>query len=54
LVSIPVADVNREAFVIQSGEKSPDAIQGHVEKWIAGHQSEFDGWFNQSLAAARH
>jgi glycine betaine/proline transport system substrate-binding protein len=54
LVTIPVADVNREAFVIHEGEKSPEAIHGHAMKWIADHQALFDGWVNQVLAETRH
>jgi glycine betaine/proline transport system substrate-binding protein len=54
LVTIPVEDVNREAFVIHEGEKSPEAIHGHAMKWIADHQSLFDGWVNQVLAESRH
>jgi glycine betaine/proline transport system substrate-binding protein len=54
LVTIPVDDVNREAFVIQSGEKSPEQIQGHAQKWIAAHQAQFDGWVDQVLAASPH
>ncbi len=50
LVTIPVADVNREAFVIHDGEKSPEAIQGHARKWITDHQAQFDGWVNQVVA----
>jgi glycine betaine/proline transport system substrate-binding protein len=43
-VRIPLDDVNAENLLMQNGEKSIDDIWRHADKWIADHQSEFDGW----------
>jgi glycine betaine/proline transport system substrate-binding protein len=51
LVSIPIADVNDEALVIQNGEKSPEQIAARAQKWIAAHQAKFDGWVKEAAAA---
>jgi glycine betaine/proline transport system substrate-binding protein len=49
-VSIPIADVNKEGFVIQNGEKSPEQIAARAREWIAAHQEEFDGWLKEAAA----
>jgi len=51
-VSIPIADVNKEAFIIQNGEKSPEQIATRAGEWIAAHQVEFDGWLKEAADGA--
>lgn len=53
LVRIPIEDVNAENALVQEGEDTKEAIDKHVDNWIAAHQSEFDGWVNEALAAAK-
>lgn len=51
LVTIPIADVNKENLQINDGEKSFDDIRRHAEAWIAEHQAEFDGWLAEAKSA---
>lgn len=51
IMSLPVADINAQNMRMNSGDNSTQAIERHVDGWIKAHQSLFDSWIAQSLAA---
>ena len=53
LMELPVADVNAQNLRMRDGENKAADIDRHVDGWIKGHQTTFDGWVAQSLAAAK-
>lgn len=51
-MQLPIADITAQNALIHKGQASPAHIQRHVDGWIRAHQALFDGWIQQSLAAA--
>ncbi|WP_353235605.1 glycine betaine/L-proline ABC transporter substrate-binding protein ProX [Diaphorobacter ruginosibacter] len=54
IIKLPVNDINAQNFLMSQGQNSPADIERHTNAWISAHQKLFDGWIDQSLAAARH
>lgn len=52
IVTLPLADVNAQNQRMHSGESSSEDIERHVNGWIRAHQSQFDGWIKEAIAAA--
>jgi glycine betaine/proline transport system substrate-binding protein len=52
-VKIPLKDVSAGYLSVYRGQKTPAAIGQQVDKWIAAHRSEFDGWVKAGQQAAQ-
>ncbi len=53
VMQLPVGDINAQNNRMFRGENKPADIDRHLDGWIKAHQSTFDGWIAQALAAAR-
>ena len=53
VAKIDINDISAQNKLIADGEDSDEAINKHVEDWIAAHQAEYDGWLEAARAAAK-
>jgi glycine betaine/proline transport system substrate-binding protein len=53
IMRLPVADINAQNLRMSRGENKAQDIERHTDAWIKAHQSTFDGWIAQALAAAK-
>lgn len=52
IMKLPLADVNAQNLRMHEGQDSAQDVQQQVDGWIKAHQSTFDGWVKQAMAAA--
>ena len=52
IIKLPVGDINAQNYLMSQGQNSQTDIERHTNAWIGAHQKLFDGWIDQSLAAA--
>ena len=53
LIQLPVGDINAQNYLMSQGQNKPADIDRHTEGWIKAHQTTFDSWITQALAAAK-
>lgn len=51
LVTVPIAEVNKENLQINDGAKSYEDIRRHAETWIGENQALFDSWIEEAKTA---
>ena len=53
VMQLSVGDINAQNLRMSQGESKRQDIDRHLDGWIKAHQSTFDGWIAQAMAAAR-
>ena len=53
VMALPIADVNAQNQLMNSGQGSQQDIARHTDAWIKGHKKTFDSWVAQALAVAK-
>ena len=53
VMHLSVNDINAQNNRMFKGENKPADIERHLDGWIKAHQSTFDGWIAQAMAAAK-
>ena len=53
VMKLSVGDINAQNLRMSQGESKRQDIDRHLDGWIKAHQSTFDGWIAQAMAAAR-
>lgn len=51
--SLPLVDINEQNTRMNSGEKSQQDIEGHVDEWIVKNQEKWDGWLDAARLAGK-
>ena len=50
--TLPLNDINEQNTRMNSGEKSQQDIERHVDEWIAKNKAKYEGWLNEACKAA--
>ena len=53
VMKLSVGDINAQNLRMSRGESKREDIERHLDGWIKAHQSTFDGWIAQAMAAAK-
>ncbi|MFH1804514.1 MAG: glycine betaine/L-proline ABC transporter substrate-binding protein ProX [Pseudomonadota bacterium] len=53
IMEISANDISAQNLRMRDGEKSADDIARHADAWIAANRAKFDGWLEESRAAAK-
>ena len=53
IMVLPINDISTQNRRLNDGENQQKDIERHTDGWIKAHQSTFDGWIAQAMAAAR-
>jgi glycine betaine/proline transport system substrate-binding protein len=51
--TLPLNDINEQNTRMNSGEKSQQDIERHVDEWIAQNKAKYEGWLNEACKAAQ-
>ena len=51
VMTLPIEDISAQNLRLHRGERSPEAIDRHVDAWIAGNRALFDSWLVKARAA---